>query len=298
MTGTSAGGIILIMAVVLVGAMAMILWIFVVGGRGSFKHRRIDHRAGDVRGGIHLGDPGSVMPRRDAPANSVDPDATGPDKPLGLVRPASVRREPATLLSGSQQTRPVKEAGSSPTRWPWGGELHLHAAGLRPGRRVTQGHRPGTLARPAQRGRQLAGDGRAVLRRPAGTAGTLRDAQGGPDDLLDPLQPRLSTPGRATRLVVCEPGFRLRLPAGTSGIVRRDDPPAAEAGRVCRPPGEGQRGRLGDAAGMPSPAWVSLLPSRLAGRLPGEGYRGAGRRRVAKAWAAAAGPPGGPAWSA
>jgi hypothetical protein len=86
-TGTSAGGIILIMAVVLVGAMAMILWIFVVGGRGSFKHRRIDHRAGDVRGGIHVGDPGSVMPRRDAPANSVDPDASGPDKSLGLVRP-------------------------------------------------------------------------------------------------------------------------------------------------------------------------------------------------------------------
>jgi len=87
-TGTSAGGIILIMAVVLVGAMAMILWIFVVGDRGSFKHRRTDHRAGDVRGGIHLGDPGSVMPRRDAPANSVDPDATGPDKPLGIVKPA------------------------------------------------------------------------------------------------------------------------------------------------------------------------------------------------------------------
>ncbi len=88
MTGTSAGGIILIMAVVLVGAMAMILWIFVVGGRGSFKHRRIDHRAGDVRGGIYVGDPGSVMPRRDAPANSVDPDVTGPDKPLGLEIPA------------------------------------------------------------------------------------------------------------------------------------------------------------------------------------------------------------------
>jgi hypothetical protein len=85
-TGTSAGGIILIMAVVLVGAMAMILWIFVVGGRGSFKHRRIDHRAGDVRGGIHVGDPGSVMPRRDAPANSADPGASGPDKPLGLAR--------------------------------------------------------------------------------------------------------------------------------------------------------------------------------------------------------------------
>jgi hypothetical protein len=78
-TGTSAAGIIVIMAVVLVGAMAMILWIFVVGGRGSFKHRRIDHRAGDVHGGVFVGDPGSVMPRRDAPANPADPTGTGHD---------------------------------------------------------------------------------------------------------------------------------------------------------------------------------------------------------------------------
>ena len=88
MTGTSAAGVIVIMAVVLAGALVMILWIFVVGGRGSFKHRRIEHRAGDVRGGIHVGDPGSVAPRRDAPASSVDPDATGPDRPLEMLVPA------------------------------------------------------------------------------------------------------------------------------------------------------------------------------------------------------------------
>ena len=40
MTGTSAGGIIVIMAVVLVGAMAMILWIFVAGRHGSFGTAR------------------------------------------------------------------------------------------------------------------------------------------------------------------------------------------------------------------------------------------------------------------
>ena len=84
MTGTSAAGIIVIMAVVLAGALAMILWIFVAGSHGSFRHRRVDHRAGDVRGGIHVGDPGSVMPRRDAPANPADPDATGPDRPLEI----------------------------------------------------------------------------------------------------------------------------------------------------------------------------------------------------------------------
>ena len=72
----------------------MILWIFVVGDRGSFRRRRTEHRTGDVRGGIHVGDPGSVMPRRDAPANSVDPDATGPDKPLGLVGPAWSGKRP------------------------------------------------------------------------------------------------------------------------------------------------------------------------------------------------------------
>ena len=87
MTGTSTAGIIVIMAVVLVGALAMILWIFVVGGRGSFRHRRIDHRAGDVRGGIHVGDPRSVMPRRDAPANPADPDPTRPDRPLEILQP-------------------------------------------------------------------------------------------------------------------------------------------------------------------------------------------------------------------
>ena len=65
MTGTSAAGIIVIMAVVLAGALAMILWIF--AAMASLRHRRVDHRAGDVRGGIHVGDPGSVMPRRDAP---------------------------------------------------------------------------------------------------------------------------------------------------------------------------------------------------------------------------------------
>ena len=88
MTGTSAAGIVVIMAVVLAGALAMILWIFVAGDRGSLRHRRIDHRAGDVRGGVHLDDPGSVMPRRDAPATTVDPEATGPDRPLEMLLPA------------------------------------------------------------------------------------------------------------------------------------------------------------------------------------------------------------------
>ncbi len=92
MTGTSAAvtnmsgtGIGIMVVVIVLGLLALVLSVF-IWGRGSWKHRRIDRTQGDVRGGIHVGDPGSVMPRRDAPANSVDPDATGPDKPLGLVR--------------------------------------------------------------------------------------------------------------------------------------------------------------------------------------------------------------------
>ncbi|MDX6332825.1 MAG: hypothetical protein QOG05_165 [Streptosporangiaceae bacterium] len=93
MTGTSAAvtniswtGIGIMVVVIVLGLLALVLSVFVCG-RGSWKHQRIDRTAGDVRGGVHVGDPGSVMPRRDAPAHSVDPDASGPDKPLGLVRP-------------------------------------------------------------------------------------------------------------------------------------------------------------------------------------------------------------------
>ncbi len=84
MSGTSTAGIV-IMAVVLVGALAMILWIFVWGPR-VLEAPADRPPPGDVRGGIHVGDPGSVMPRRDAPANSVDRDATGPDRPLEILQ--------------------------------------------------------------------------------------------------------------------------------------------------------------------------------------------------------------------
>jgi hypothetical protein len=84
-TNTSSAGIGIIVVVIVLGLLALVLSVF-VWGRGSWKHRRIDRAQGDVRGGIHVGDPGSVMPHRDAPANSVGPEASGPDKPLGMVR--------------------------------------------------------------------------------------------------------------------------------------------------------------------------------------------------------------------
>lgn len=66
----SAAGII-VMAILLMAALAaMEVFIFAVGGRPSMTHRT-DRKPGDVRGGIHVGDPGSVSPRPDAPANSA-----------------------------------------------------------------------------------------------------------------------------------------------------------------------------------------------------------------------------------
>lgn len=66
----SAAGII-VMAILLMTALAaMEVFIFAVGGRPS-KPRKTDRKPGDVRGGIHVGDPGSVSPRPDAPANSA-----------------------------------------------------------------------------------------------------------------------------------------------------------------------------------------------------------------------------------
>lgn len=70
-TNTSAVGIWIMVAVIVLGLLALVLSVF-VWGRGPWKHHRIDSTPGDVRGGIHVGDPGSVMPRRDAPANSTD----------------------------------------------------------------------------------------------------------------------------------------------------------------------------------------------------------------------------------
>ncbi len=58
------------MAILLMTALAaMEVFIFAVGGRPSKPHRT-DRKPGDVRGGIHVGDPRSVSPRPDAPANS------------------------------------------------------------------------------------------------------------------------------------------------------------------------------------------------------------------------------------
>ena len=70
MSSMSAASII-VMAILLMAALAVMeVFIFAVGGRQS-SPRETDRTPGDVRGGIHVGDPGSVSPRPDAPANST-----------------------------------------------------------------------------------------------------------------------------------------------------------------------------------------------------------------------------------
>jgi len=69
-SGTSVAGIVVMVVVIMAGLAAMEIFIFVVGG-GSYRHHATDRKPGDVRGGIHVGDPGSVAPRREAPAKSA-----------------------------------------------------------------------------------------------------------------------------------------------------------------------------------------------------------------------------------
>ena len=64
----SAAGIIVMAILLMASLAAMEVFIFAVGSRPSRPHRT-DREPGDVRGGIHVGDPRSVSPRPDAPAN-------------------------------------------------------------------------------------------------------------------------------------------------------------------------------------------------------------------------------------
>jgi hypothetical protein len=71
-SGTSWAGIIAIVVVIVAGLGAWLALIVFAAKRPPFEHPKIIQRQGDVRGGIHEGDPRSVAPRRDAPANPSD----------------------------------------------------------------------------------------------------------------------------------------------------------------------------------------------------------------------------------
>ena len=72
MSGTSWAGIIAIVVVIVAGLGAWLALIALAAKRPSFEHPKIIQRQGDVRGGFHQGDSGSVAPKRGAPANPLD----------------------------------------------------------------------------------------------------------------------------------------------------------------------------------------------------------------------------------
>ncbi len=71
MTGTSLAGILIMVAVIVLGLVIWLSLVFWASRHPFFKRPRPDTRPGDVRGGAFLGAGRGVMPRRDAPP---DPD--------------------------------------------------------------------------------------------------------------------------------------------------------------------------------------------------------------------------------
>ena len=89
MSGTSAGGIIIMCVVIVLALLVLIGLVLYAVRHPHWRHPKIDvyEKPGDVRGGVHVGDPGSVAPRRDAPANP----------PCDDVAPGSLTSRPGRL---------------------------------------------------------------------------------------------------------------------------------------------------------------------------------------------------------
>lgn len=81
MTGTSAAGLIVMCAVIVVALAVMIGLVLFAVRHPHWKNPKIDTKPGDVRGGVFVGDPRSVTPRRDEPVNP-------PEELAGLERVA------------------------------------------------------------------------------------------------------------------------------------------------------------------------------------------------------------------
>ncbi len=117
-SGTSAGGII-VMCVVIVAALLVLIGLVLYAVRHPhWRHPKIDvyEKPGDVRGGVHAGDPGSVAPRRDAPANppghDVQPGNLTP-RPGPLPPPSPDRPEGRELTMRPDGVGPAPEGSCS-----------------------------------------------------------------------------------------------------------------------------------------------------------------------------------------
>jgi hypothetical protein len=107
MTGTSAAGLIVMCAVIVVALAVMIGLVLFAVRHPHWKNPKIDSKPGDVRGGVFVGDPRSVTPRRDEPVNPPE-ELAGLERvavPHGRFRPARPGRAPArgTGQSGTAQ---------------------------------------------------------------------------------------------------------------------------------------------------------------------------------------------------
>jgi hypothetical protein len=66
MTGTSAAGLLIICAVIVLGLATWLVLVFWASKHPFYNGRRPGTRPGDVRGGAFLGEGRAVAPRRDA----------------------------------------------------------------------------------------------------------------------------------------------------------------------------------------------------------------------------------------
>ena len=76
MSATSAGGLIVMCAVIVVGLLIWIGLVLYVVRHPHWRRPKINiyDKPGKVRGGVHVGDPGSMAPRRDAPVHPPPED--------------------------------------------------------------------------------------------------------------------------------------------------------------------------------------------------------------------------------
>jgi hypothetical protein len=106
MTGTSAAGLIVMCAVIVVALAVMIGLVLFAVRHPHWKNPKIDTKPGDVRGGVFVGDPHSVAPRRDEPVNPPE-ELAGPERvavPHGRFRPARTFRPARPPASGTGQS--------------------------------------------------------------------------------------------------------------------------------------------------------------------------------------------------